>query len=441
VNGFLHFILSPLDPLTNLGFSRAVTELMTSALPSWWLIFVIPFVIMVLPSIVCWLVYVVKPALLGPPLRPGQAEPLVSVVIAGRNESATIGQCIRGALLCGYSNLEVIFVDDNSQDDSVAIARRAALSVTRSRRDADRVRIFPSPRRNGKASSLNIGIRMARGEFIAITDADSVVQYGSMQHWLQPFADPRVGAVAANIRVNNSTASLLTRLQEIEYALKTTNKLAMAYLDILNIVSGMGGLFRAEVLHGLRGFDTGLGDDRDLTMMIRKQRWKVAFSLGAVVWTTVPVTRSHLASQRARWRRNVLKICVSKHRDQFVLGRYGLGNAWLALQVLLGRMLIPVAIVIGLFLQTFENGPLQAPEIVVTFYWIMLLCLLIRMLIVRDIAGTPMPVNFWLIFLYPFYLLFLVAPAQWYAEITELFRIGAKHHYVPDHIWNEIPWW
>jgi hypothetical protein len=124
-----------------------------------------------------------------------------------------------------------------------------------------------------------------------------------------------------------------------------------------------------------------------------------------------------------------------------VLGRYGLGNAWLALQVLLGRMLIPVAIVIGLFLQTFENGPLQAPEIVVTFYWIMLLCLLIRMLIVRDIAGTPMPVNFWLIFLYPFYLLFLVAPAQWYAEITELFRIGAKHHYVPDHIWNEIPWW
>ena len=186
-------------------------------------------------------------------------------MIAGRDVSATIGQCIRAALLCGYSNLEVIFVDDNSEDDSVAIARRAALSVTRNRWDADRVRIFPSPRRNGKASSLNIGIRMARGEFIAITDADSMIQYGAMQHWLLPFADPRVGAVAANIRVNNSTASSLTRFQEVEYALKTTVKLVQARLNILNIISGMGGLFRAEILRRLGGFDTGLGDDRDLT--------------------------------------------------------------------------------------------------------------------------------------------------------------------------------
>jgi poly-beta-1,6-N-acetyl-D-glucosamine synthase len=443
MNGFLHYFLSALDPMSNLGFSRAAAELMSSELPWWWLMMVFPFVIMVLPSIVCWLVYLVNPALIRPPLpaRPGQAEPLVSVVIAGRNESAMIGQCIRGALLCGYSNLEVIFVDDNSEDNSVAIARRAALSVTRSRGDADRVRIFPSPRRNGKASSLNIGIRMARGEFIAITDADSVIQYGSMQHWLLPFADPRVGAVAANIRVDNSTVSLLTRLQEIEYALKTTTKFALAHLNLLNIISGMGGLFRAEILHRLFGFDTGLGDDRDLTMMIRKQRWKLAFSIGAVVWTTVPVTRDHLARQRARWRRNVMKICVSKHRDQFVLGRYGFANAWLAVQVLLGRMLIPLAIVIGLFWAAFENGPLEAPQIVVTFYWIMLIYLLIRMLIVRDIAGTPMPVNFWLMFLFPFYLLFLVGPAQYYAEITELFRIGAKHPYVPDHVWEEVPWW
>jgi poly-beta-1,6-N-acetyl-D-glucosamine synthase len=142
-------------------------------------------------------------------------------------------------------------------------------------------------------------------------------------------ANPRVGAVAANIRVNNSTVSLLTRLQEIEYALKTTNKFALARLNLLNIVSGMGGLFGAEILHRLGGFDTGLGDDRDLTMMRRKQRWKLAFSIGAVVWTTVPVTRDHLMRQRACWRRNVIKICVRKHRDQFVLGRYGFANAWL----------------------------------------------------------------------------------------------------------------
>ena len=46
-----------------------------------------------------------------------------------------------------------------------------------------------------------------------------------------------------------------------------------------------------------------------------------------------------------------------------------------------------------------------------------------------------------LCFLFPFYMLFIVQAAQIYAEITELFRIGSKHYYVPDHIWEEIPWW
>ena len=366
MNGFFHYFTSALDPMSNLGFSRAFSELMSSEVLSWWLLFVLPFARVELPAIICWLVYLVKPAAIRPPLpiRPGRTEePLVSVVIAGRNESATIGQCIRGALLCGYSNLEVIFVDDYSDDDSVAIARRAALSVTRSRQDADRVRIFPSPRRNGKPSSLNIGIRMARGEFIAITDADSGIQYGAMQHWLLPFADPRVGAVSANIRVLNSTAGLLTRLQEIEYALKfTLGRFVVARMNLLNIVSGMGGLFRAEILHRLGGFDTGLGDDTDMTTNIRKQRWKLDFSFDAVVWTTVPVTRDHLWRQRMRWRRNMIKIRVSKHRDQFVLGRYGFANALLAVQLLLGRMLLPAVVLIGLLLATTEMGLWKCPK-------------------------------------------------------------------------------
>src|SRR5271157_1586749 len=224
--------------MVNIGFSGAFVELMSSELPVWWLVFVLAFVVTVLPSIITWLVYLVNPRNIRPPLpgRPGQAEPLVSVVIAGRNESATIGQCIRGALLCGYPNLEVIFVDDNSNDNSVAIARRAALSVTGSNWDTGRVRIFPSPRRNGKPSSLNIGIRMARGEFIVIIDADTILAYGSVQHWLVPFRDPKVGAVAANIRVNNSAKCLLTRFQEIEYALKTSNKIFQARFNLLSLL-------------------------------------------------------------------------------------------------------------------------------------------------------------------------------------------------------------
>lgn len=441
MTGFLHYFLGTIEPTSALGLSRAAPELMASADIRWWL-YLLLFSIQSGPALVCWLVYLLRPRVVRAPRpdRAEQAEAFVSVVIAGRNESSSIGRSISAALQCGYSNLEVIFVDDYSDDDSVAVARRAARSVTRRGCDSDRLRIFRSPRRNGKATSLNIGIRLARGEFIAIIDADSIIQYGSMQYWLLPFADPRVGGVCANIRVHNSVASLLTRFQEIEYALKfTVGRCAAALFNTVPVIPGMGGIFRGDILRRLGGFDTGLGDDTDLTMNLRKQRWKLALSLDAVVWTLVPVTREHLWRQRMRWQRNLIKIRLSKHRDMLALGRYGLANAFVTLQTFF-RPILLWALTLGLLANIGEAGAESAPGILSTLYWISLLTLLIKILISRDYCQTPVPIRFLMLPLYPFYVLWLRLPIL-YAEFCELCRIGAKHPYVPDHIWHEIPWW
>jgi cellulose synthase/poly-beta-1,6-N-acetylglucosamine synthase-like glycosyltransferase len=443
MNGIFHFLFATFDPMALIGFSLALPNVMMSFDPRFWLLFLVAFVLGLLPSLICWFVYLVNPARIRPPLPPAamRAEPLISVVIVGRNESATIGQVIRGALRCGYSNLEVIFVDDNSTDDSVAIARRAALSVNGSCKDGPRVRIFPSPRRNGKASSLNIAIRMARGEFIAVTDADSVIQFGSIQHWLLPFADPRVGGVSANIRLMNMPASLTTRLQELEYALRfSLNKCILSSMNLIPVIPGMGGMFRGEILRRLGGYDTGLGDDTDMTQMLRKQGWRLGFSFDAVVYTAVPVNRRHLWSQRMRWSRNSVKIRLSKHREFFVLGRFGWSTAIVVLRLLAGRTTMNWLVLIGVVILIAVNGPLTVPELIGALYWISLLSVLIRLLIARDICGTPTPVNFWLIPLYPFYLMWWTGPKM-VAEMSELFRIGAHHYYVPDHVWNESPWW
>jgi cellulose synthase/poly-beta-1,6-N-acetylglucosamine synthase-like glycosyltransferase len=435
--GFWHYFFSTLDPMSNLRFSTALPELELAAPWALW-----SAVYLLLPTLIVWLVYIAKPSAVRPtpPARPREGQPLVSVVVAGRNESATIGQCIEGALRCGYSNLEVIFVDDNSSDDSVAVARRAALRVTGSRHDTNRVRIFPSPRRNGKASSLNIGIRMARGEFIVIHDADSKIQYGIVPHWLLPFEDPRVGGVAANIRVDNSYVNLLTRMQEIEYSLKfTMARFIQSKFSIMAVISGMGGIFRGDVLRAMGGFDTGLGDDSDLSMMLIKQRFKLAYSNDAVVWTTVPETRHHLWNQRMRWRRNLIKIRISKHRDQFMLGRYGLAAAVMSIRLIF-VLLVPATFVFAMIWALFTHGLLGTPEVIVTSYWVLLIIMLLRVLATHDIANTPKWINFPLITLYPFYILWLLFPMM-YAEWMELIRVGAKHPYVPDHVWKEIPWW
>jgi hypothetical protein len=104
------------------------------------------------------------------------------------------------------------------------------------------------------------------------------------------------------------------------------------------------------------------------------------------------------------------------------------------------RLLIPVTLLIGLVWAFCEHGLTGAPAVVLTFYWILVIFLLLRVLVTREVASTPKLINFPLIFLYPFYVLWLELP-NIFAEWSELFRIGAKHPYVPDHIWEEIPWW
>ena len=199
-------------------------------------------------------------------------------------------------------------------------------------------------------------------------------------------------------------------------------------------------MFRASAMRELGGYDTGLGDDTDMTQMVRKQQWKIGFSFGAVVHTAVPATRHHLWSQRARWSRNSVKIRMSKHREFFALGRFGFASAIAVVRLIAGRTTINWLMIIGAMFLLSVNGPFTVPEIIGTTYWITVLFVLIRLLIARDVCGTPTPVNFLFVPFYPFYLVWWTIPKM-YAEMSELFRIGAHHYYVPDHVWNESPWW
>ena len=161
-----------------------------------------------LPYVILWIVGIgesdrdIEESL---PLPSGKL-PFISVVIPGRNEAAGIVQTVRSILYAGYSELEVVYVDDGSEDDSVSRLRGFAATLPRAPDGTERLRVFASPRRNGKPTALNIGIHLARGSLIALVDADCDVQYGSFHHWIRPFEDERVGAVAANIRVRNANA-------------------------------------------------------------------------------------------------------------------------------------------------------------------------------------------------------------------------------------------
>ena len=95
------------------------------------------------------------------------SSPLVSIVIACRNEARYIEDCIRGFLGGTVRDIEVIIVDGDSDDGSAAIVQRIATL------EDCRVRLLHNPARR-TPMAFNLGIRAARGRFISIFGAHSV---------------------------------------------------------------------------------------------------------------------------------------------------------------------------------------------------------------------------------------------------------------------------
>lgn len=95
--------------------------------------------------------------------------PRVSIVFAARNEAATVGAAVPTMLAVDYPDLEVVAVDDRSEDGTGEILDRLAAAEPRLR--VDHVRTLP-PGWLGKNHALHHGAAQAAGEWILFTDAD-----------------------------------------------------------------------------------------------------------------------------------------------------------------------------------------------------------------------------------------------------------------------------
>ncbi len=103
--------------------------------------------------------------------------PLVSIIMPAYNVEKYIGDSIRSALAQSHRNIELIIVDDGSRD------RTARVCQTWCRRDR-RVRLIRA-RNGGVARARNIGIRSAKGEWIAFMDSDDLWKARKLERQLR----------------------------------------------------------------------------------------------------------------------------------------------------------------------------------------------------------------------------------------------------------------
>ncbi|HEY4321597.1 MAG TPA: glycosyltransferase [Gemmatimonadales bacterium] len=254
--------------------------------------------------------------------------PAVSVVVPAFREEAVIVPTVKSLLAQVYAGtIEVLVVDDGSPDDTFGVATRAFA-------DEPRVRVLTKAN-GGKSSALNHGIAHATGEIVVALDADTLFDPGAVQHLVGPLADPHVGAVAGNAKVGNRI-NLVTRWQALEYVTsQNLDRRAFALLDCIMVVPGAIGAWRKSLVLAVGGFSNDtLAEDQDLTLLIGRGGYRVAYADQAIAWTEAPDTIVALAKQRFRWAFGTLQ-CAWKHRDLLfrmragTLGMVALPNVWI----------------------------------------------------------------------------------------------------------------
>jgi cellulose synthase/poly-beta-1,6-N-acetylglucosamine synthase-like glycosyltransferase/peptidoglycan/xylan/chitin deacetylase (PgdA/CDA1 family)/spore germination protein YaaH len=261
-------------------------------------------------------------------------QPTVTVLIPAYNEEVVICDTIRSALASEYPKLEILVVDDGSIDHTAELVRE---NFGRE----PRVRLLLQSN-HGKPSALNHGLSEATGEIIVSIDADTIVDDDAIPKLVRHFADPKVAAVAGNVKVMNRN-SWLTRWQALEYV--TSQNLEKRAFDLLNcipVVPGAAGAWRTDLLRSHGGFsgDT-VAEDTDLTLTIRRGGWKILYDEEAIGRTEVPETVDALIRQRFRWTFGTLQA-IWKHRDTVGKPEYGtLG--WIAVpNIFLFQIVLPL---------------------------------------------------------------------------------------------------
>jgi biofilm PGA synthesis N-glycosyltransferase PgaC len=209
--------------------------------------------------------------------------PLVSIIIPGKNEGKHIYKLINSLKEQTYTNIQIIVIDDGSDDETPTIGRDL--------QKAGLIDLFiRNEIRGGKASAANFGLRFTKGKFIIHMDADCSYDRDAIEKIIIPFyLDKEVGGVGGNVMVRNYDESLVTSLQAIEYYdTISIGRAVTSYLGIYRIISGAFGAFRADVLDQMKGWDIGPGLDGDITVKIRKLGYKIKFEQDAVCLTSVP---------------------------------------------------------------------------------------------------------------------------------------------------------
>jgi GT2 family glycosyltransferase len=220
--------------------------------------------------------------------------PLVSVIILTWNHAAFIEGCLRSVLEQTYPNIEVIVVDNDSDDDTLAAAR-AAVEKLDDLRHSGCVRLLEAGRNRGCAGGNNFAARQARGAVLVFLNPDTQVDYDWLEHLVRPLLERKnVGITGAKIyypgtRTFQHAGGILHK--NAMCAHRGDGKRDTGQFDTeaeVDYVTGASLAIRRDLFLYIGGFDEDYNpayyEESDLCWRVAHREYKVLYVPSAVLW-------------------------------------------------------------------------------------------------------------------------------------------------------------
>jgi len=244
------------------------------------------------------------------PVRPEDPEiwPLVTVQLPLYNEMYVATRLLEAVCALDYprDRLEIQVLDDSTDETTVMLERM--LEEQRAR-GLD-IQLVRRPNREGfKAGALAAGLTKARGELLAVFDADFVPQPEFLKTAVPYFSDPAIGLVQGRWMHINRGYSLLTQVQSIfldghfmiEHIARNRSNCFFNF-------NGTAGVWRRQAIEQGGGWEHDtLTEDLDLSYRAQLIGWKFLYLPELAVPSELPVDVNGFKMQQYRWAKGAIQ--------------------------------------------------------------------------------------------------------------------------------------
>lgn len=226
--------------------------------------------------------------------------PVVTVQLPIFNELYVAARLIDQIVLLDYPHLEIQVLDDSTDKTKEIIAQKVKEYQTQG---IDIVHIHRTNRSGYKAGALEDALPMAKGEFIAIFDADFMPRPDFLRKLMPGFKDPQIGVVQTRWQHLNEDFGWLTRVQalllNIHFVIEQVGRMnANLFLQF----NGTGGIWRKATILDAGGWRANtLTEDLDLSYRAQLKGWKIRYYPDVGAPAELPAEIHGLKSQQYRW--------------------------------------------------------------------------------------------------------------------------------------------